>query len=194
MKAGERPAWGGLTVACLASGPSLTAEDCDAVRRAGLPTVVTNTTFRLAPWADVLFGFDSAWWRAHREEVSRVFAGRLITVSQIAARYGVESLYGSPWFRQHGNSGTCAIALAVGAGARRVVLLGYDCGPGPGREMHWHGDHPKGLTNCASMGVWPAQFERVAKYARKAGCEVVNASRRTALKCFETVPLEQALQ
>lgn len=190
----ERPSWGGRTVVCIASGPSLTPQDCEAVRAAGHPSVVTNTTFRMAPWADVLFGFDAAWWRQHLEEVRGVFHGRLMTPSQVAGRLGVESLYGAPWFQHAGNSGASAIALALAGGAARVVLLGYDCARGPANESHWHGDHPDGLANCASMAHWPAQFEPVARRARKAGAVVLNASRRTALTCFERVDLQEALR
>lgn len=189
----ERPDWSGRTVVCIASGPSLTAEDCAAVRAAGHPAIVTNTTFRMAPWADVLFGFDSAWWRRHNVEVQRVFSGRRLTVSQIGARFGAESLYGAPWFQQAGNSGASAIVLALAGGAGKVVLLGFDCGRGPQNEWHWHGDHPTGMSNCATMARWPQQFALVAKRAKKQGAEVVNASRRTSLDCFPRADLQEAL-
>jgi len=91
------------------------------------------------------------------------------------------------------NSGIAAIALAIGAGAQRVILLGYDCQFGPDGRRHWFGDHPKGFTNCASIKKWPAQFERVNKDARRAGCEIVNASRATALRCFPRMALADVL-
>lgn len=191
MQAAQRPDWAGRTVACLASGPSLTQEDCDAVR--GIPTVVTNTSFRLAPWADILFGFDSKWWRQYLPEVREVFKGRLLCNSQIASNLGVETTYASTWFRGFGNSGACAISLAVGAGATRIVLLGFDCGFGLSGQKHWHGDHPAGFTNCASIAKWPKQFDQVAEYARSKGVHVVNASRQTILRCFEQQTLERAL-
>jgi hypothetical protein len=174
--------WVGRTVACVASGPSLTPDDCDAVRAAGLPTIVTNTTFRLCPWADVLMGFDGRWWREYRAEVDEVFKGRKLTCSQLKT-VGAESLYGVPWFRLFANSGASAISLAISAGARRVLLLGYDCQMTGGRA-HWHPDHPKSLTNCKSMPNWPQIFASVAKFAKSKDVEVVNCSRETALKCF----------
>lgn len=193
MPAALRPDWSGRIVACIASGPSLTKEDCDTVRAAGCAAVVTNTSFRLAPWADVLFGFDSRWWGAHLQEVRQSFKGRLLSVSQVAANLGTETTYGAAWFHQFGNSGACAISLAVAGQASKVVLIGFDCSKGPGGEAHWHGNHPKGLTNCHSLMRWPAQFDRVAAYARKHGVRVINASRATALGCFERMDLERAL-
>jgi hypothetical protein len=187
-----RPDWSGRTVVCIASGPSLTAEDCEATK--GHPTIVTNTTFRMAPWADVLFGFDSRWWRAHIAEVRQVFKGRLISASQIAANLGVESTFGAPWFRQYANSGACAISMALAGGASKIVLLGYDCQNGPNGEKHWHGDHPKGLTNCASMPRWGQVFTRVSIDAEVQGVPVINATRRTALRCFKKAELADALK
>jgi hypothetical protein len=193
MPAAQRPDWKGRTVVCLASGPSLTQEDCDAVRVAGLTTIVTNTTFRRAPWADMLFGFDSRWWREHIAEVRQVFKGRLVSASQIAPNLGVESTFCVPWFRQYANSGACAISMAVAGGASKVVLLGFDCQNGPNGEKHWHGDHPPGLSNCLSMPRWGQVFKRVAQDVEAQGVPVINATRSTALRCFERQPLEQAI-
>lgn len=196
------PQWRGRTVFCLASGPSLTAEDAELVRLSGHPTVVTNTTFRLAPWADVLFGFDARWWATkdtktgltYAQETERDFHGRRFSRSALAANYGIEALHASSWFRGSGNSGACAISLAVSAGAHRIVLLGFDCTFGPDRQRHWHGDHPPGLGNCLSIARWPLQFTRVKRQADAARCGVINCSRRTALDMFPRRPLEDVLR
>lgn len=193
MKA-EAPAWHGRTVVCIASGPSLTSADCEAVRAAGHPVIVTNTSFRLAPWADVLFAFDSRWWLEHIAEVREGFPGKLVTVSQVVSNLGVATAFGAPWFKQFGNSGACAISLAMGGGAKRVVLIGYDCGKGPRGEAHWHGNHPPKLSNCASIARWPAMFARVAEEAKRQHVQVINASRATTLECFERMDLSEALQ
>jgi hypothetical protein len=186
-----RPDWSGRTVVCIASGPSLTEEDCETVRKSGHTTIVTNTTFRLAPWADVLFGFDSRWWRSHPEALE--FAGRKISASRIAGNLGIETVFCSNWFRAFGNSGACAISLAVAGGAAKIVLLGFDCSIAPDGKRHWHGDHPKELSNCQSLSAWPKRFAMAAAEAKKAGVPVLNASRRTALTCFDRAELESAL-
>lgn len=182
------PAWAGQTVVCIGSGPSLTEGDCEAVSLSGRPSIVTNTTFRRCPWADALFAFDVAWWSRYIAEVREVFRGRLFSKSIRAIRFGVEW----PGLKSFGMSGTDAISLAISAGSRRVILLGYDAQLTDGRSHH-HGDHPAGLQNCDSVRVWPGRFARVAAFAKRHGAEVINASRATALDCFPLASLAACL-
>lgn len=184
--------WKGRTVVCIASGPSLTPDDCELVHRAGHPSIVTNTTFRLCPWADVLFAFDIQWWRLYRSEVEANFCGKRVTCSSHGRSVGVFSMENVPQFTHFGNSGTAAISLALLGGAARIVLLGYDCQASQGRT-HWHGDHPKELSNAASLHTWPAKFLLLAQFAKRKNVPVLNASRETALNCFPKVRLEDAL-
>lgn len=96
---------------------------------------------------------------------------------------------GKGW-NPHGNSGCGAISLACFAGARRVLMLGYDCQK-TGGKTHWHGDHPKGLGNAGSVHKWPAQFASLK--AKMSGVEIINCSRETALTVFPRASLEQTL-
>ena len=121
----------------------------------------------------------------HRDEVVRDFRGAAVTPAAGVA--GVEKVRFTPPVQ---NSGAAAIALAHQFGARRVVMLGYDCQKA-GRLVHWHGDHPAGLGNAGSMPKWPAQFAAVSRQVE--GMQVVNASRATVLDCFPRVALEDAL-
>lgn len=145
---------------------------------------MTNTTYQAAPWADVLYAMDRAWWRRYLDDVRRVFAGLLVSAHQQPGEVRQVT------FGAHENSGAGAIALAAHAGARRVVLLGYDC-QRTGGQAHWHGDHPEGLGNAGSIADWPAQFARVA--ARLTGVEVINCSRETGLRCWPRAALEDIL-
>ncbi len=80
-------------------------------------------------------------------------------------------------------------------GAARVVLLGFDFMLGAHNEIHWHGAHPKGLGQGAASRypVWARAMNDLARDLKKTRCEVLNASRRTALKSFPRVTLETAL-
>jgi len=186
-----RGRWRGKTVVCIASGPSLTAEDCDLVHAAKLPTIVTNTSVKLAPWADVLMGFDGAWWTKYGPELEW-FHGLRTTCSNSGAKAGAIPMQKVVGFKAFGNSGCAAISLAVLGGASRVVLLGYDVQHTDGRK-HWHEDHPAPLGNAKGVNAWPAKFAKVAEHADRHKVAIVNASRQTALTCFPRASLEAAI-
>src|SRR5688572_2955592 len=61
--------WPGYTFVCIGGGPSLTVEDVEVVKQAAMTdqvkVVAVNDAYRLAPWADVLYGFDWQWWEHH---------------------------------------------------------------------------------------------------------------------------------
>lgn len=179
------------TVACIASGPSLTLDDCERVRAAGLPTIVANTTFRMCPWATVLIAHDGRWWREYGDEVRRTFPGHKVTVGPEGRRYGAQVLT-LQRLRTFGNSGAASVSLAILAGARRVIMLGFDC-QHTGGHAHWHSDHPAPLGNAGSVAKWPEKFRHLAHYARGQRCEVLNATRETALTCFPRISLDQCL-
>lgn len=182
--------WAGMAVVCMASGPSLTPEDAEIVRQWRQSSdqhrvIVTNTTWTLAPWADALYAMDSAWWRKHGHEAQRQFRGDRLTIAKglCPGATKIDIFRG-------GNSGAGAMSLANHRGARRIILLGYDC-QYTGGKKHWHGDHPKGLGNCVSLLHFPRQFEQMAGHLKH--CEIINSSRETALTFWPRMDLEQAL-
>lgn len=184
-------AWGWRTVVCIASGPSLTADDCERVRQwrqarpeeEGRRVVCVNTTFRMTPWADAVFAIDRDWWKQYAAEAESFTGERL---SMRLNRYGAKAA----GIGEHGNSGAGAISLAALRGASRVILLGYDA-QYTGGTRHWHGDHPRNLGNAGSIAKWPEHFEKVAKSL--ASMEIINCSRETALRCFPRESLEVVL-
>lgn len=126
---------------------------------------------------------DTAWWQVHLDDVRATFAGGLFSTNRLS---GVEKVTFDP----KRNSGLGAIRLAMLFGAKRIVLLGYDC-QHTGGKKHWHGDHPAGLGNAGSVQHWPMRFAAFAR--RLSGVEIVNSSRETALKCFPRMDLDEAL-
>lgn len=153
--------------------------------------IVANTTFRIAPWADMLFAMDQQWWDLHRAEVAETFRGDRISSNQVPKKYMVTRLMPSE-LKSYGNSGAACISLAVLSGATRVILLGYDCQK-TGGKAHWHGDHPPGLGNAGGVDKWPAKFKELARDIN-GRATVINASRATALDMFPRQELEQALE
>lgn len=84
------------------------------------------------------------------------------------------------------------MSLAAARGAETIVMLGYDCQHTDGKA-HWHGNHPKGLGNAGSVNKWTQSFAELATDLKKKGVTAINASRATALDCFERMDLETAL-
>lgn len=182
-----------MDAVCLASGPSLTPDDVETVRewRKGSEdrvVIVANTTFRIAQWADAVFAMDRKWWEFHYVEVVEKFDGRRLTTANLGTEYNVEKLA----VQSYRNSGAGCVSVAVSQGARSIALLGYDCMPDDGKT-HWHGSHPVGLSDAKTIKVWPLIFDRLAKDMKRNGVDVVNASRRTALKCFDRGDIAELL-
>src|SRR3546814_13561970 len=111
--------------------------DCESIRTAGLPAIVTNNTWQLAPWADVLYAGDYQWWKRYGEECT--FAGSRWTYSERASRE-----FDLHWHRAPGgyNTGMRAMQLARDLGASRTLMLGYDTDLANG--THWHGQQQAG--------------------------------------------------
>ena len=151
---------------------------------------MANTTFRIAPWADALFAMDPKWWKAHYREVCDVFEGERFTSASLDSRFQLTRL--TTKFHNYRNSGAGCVSLAVMKGACRVVMIGYDCQK-DGSLSHWHGSHPAGLSDAKTVMLWPLIFDRLAKDMRRKNVQVVNASRRTALTCFERAELSAEL-
>ena len=186
----------GGTVCVMASGPSLTIEDVDAVREAGIPTAVINTTFNLFPGAWCLYAADESWWEAYPAAMQ--FAGHKVSVGDIKNVLRLQNT-GTTGFdenpqclRTGGNSGYQGVHLMAHTGAARIILLGFDM-HGDG---HWHGDHPAPLrkTEPETYTTWAQRFEVLAKHLKMRNIEVVNCTPGSALKSFPMVCLSEILE
>jgi hypothetical protein len=188
--------WDGADVVILASGPSLSVEQCAAVQawRAAEKyhmrrVIAINTTYRRAPFADVIYACDYPWWNVYFDDVSAKCLGEKWTQDpEAAAKYGLhlikskrgEGLCTEPGLIYQGeNSGYQAIGLCHQARAKLVYLLGYDMKGG-----HWHGDHPPGLDKVNRFERWANFFVPLQKDCNVAGMYVTNCTPGSALKAF----------
>lgn len=188
---------------CLASGPSLTPDDVDAVRGRGTVLAI-NDTIKLAPWADVHYACDVRWWQTYaRLPEVQTFGGKRVCLKcpGMEPPDGVEPQewrdgagLGTEIIHTGSNSGYQAINYAYLQGARTIVLLGYDMQLTDGKTHH-HGDHPAGLNNpnARTLANWVPKFRKLAQDLRDRGVRVINCTRATALRCFAQMPLERAL-
>lgn len=201
--------WDSATVCILASGPSLTEEQCAAVANwrdgPGRRRVIAiNTTFQRAPWADVLYACDGRWWDMYFAEVKEKFLSLSgLWTQDVAAekKYGIhlirsERLPGlgkKPGIINQGaSSGYQALNLAWQAGATKVILLGYDARE-VNKQAHWHGDHPPEIKSGSPYAQWIKNFVQLAEDLKQSGCKVINATPGSAISAFPRATLDEAL-
>jgi hypothetical protein len=186
----------GGTVVCVATGPSLTVEDVDYVRGKADAVIAINDAFRLAPWAEVMYGCDAKFYYWHWEKGLKNFAGLKFSLDSEAKRYpGVQVLRNTgetgleldpSGIRVGRNSGYQAINVAVHLGAKKVVLLGYDM-----QGDHYFGSHPD--KSKPPFAICLERFKTLVEPMRDAGVDIVNCTPNTALTCFPCAPLRETL-
>jgi hypothetical protein len=197
--------WPGETVAIFGGGPSITQEQVNACR--GLHSIAVNDAYLLAPWAEILYFADERWWRWHKDlENFRAFQGLKVSIEQ--GKFTVESpdvrilknlsdgernvLSEDPTGIATGRaSGYQAINIAYLAGAKRIILLGFDC-KFDGDRTNWHQNH-KVKTPRAWLHEMPRYFTKLADALEARGVDVVNCSPGTALNCFRKAELAEVL-
>lgn len=164
------PLWPGKTVAVLASGPSMSQKVADSVRQ--LPCIAINSTYLLAPWADMLFAHDLHWWQANPK--AEQFAGLRVCgqageIDAYQVRLPRDTVVMGPGHEVDiRNSGLDAVWLAAEAGAAKVLLYGFDLVPG-----HWHPEHVGlGQTAPGTYAILAAGLAQLSDRLRARGVEV----------------------
>lgn len=192
------PMWEGKTVAVCASGPSMSQHVADQLRAANIPTIVINNTFKLAPWADILYAADIEWWGHldhHKEAMA--FAGLKVSCQPV---YGVNVLRNTGVLgfdpdpgavRTGGNSGYQATHIAMHARAARILLCGFNMRSYDGAD-HWHPEHGKGLrsTQPELYQRWCERFVMLQEAAVARNIDIVNVTPDSALTAFRKSTLE----
>lgn len=191
---------------CIASGPSLTREQTDLVglrhKFGGFKVIAVSDSWKWARYANYIYACDRRWWDAYYHDVRTLTDAKLYTMDRGAA---VEHKLN--WIesdKMHGlgrngkiahgqHSGYQAINLAYLLGAKKILLLGYDCRYIDDKR-HFFGDHPKGWGNANRTQAWIHNYKTLAPELEKEGVEVINCSPGTAIKSFKTGDLWQHLK
>jgi hypothetical protein len=200
------PDWRGADCAIVASGPSVKKDDVlmleDRTR-----VIAIKENWRLAPFADVVYGCDAAWWRnevglpkfmglkisATRRGLAENYPDiRFVNVLPPVDRLALEQpgVIGSG-----GNSGFQALNLAVQWGARRILLIGFDMSARSG--VHWYGRNAgTGRSNPDEINFrrWRAAFATTPPVLNKLGVVVVNCSPISTLDCFPRASVAHTLK
>jgi len=176
------------TFICVASGPSLTAKDCALASGSDYPVVAVNSSWRAVPDCQHIYAADFAWW-VHYHDSLETCAECWTQSKRANLQFGVKLF--TPSASGPFNSGQRAIQLAAYLGAKRVILLGYDCTLSNG--AHWHGRHPATMHNPVPREIirWHTDFSSLVSLLPD--IEIINASQHTALTCFPRSTIEAAL-
>lgn len=193
------PDWSGETAAIVASGPSAKRVDVGLLR--GRARVIAiKESHELCPWADVVYGCDPAFWR-NCQGLPK-FAGLKVCyrseydfIHRIGIEPSTDKLLNVPGtIGSGGNSGFQALNLAIQFGARDIILCGIDLTDQYG--VHWFGRaNGQGRANPGPWNFkrWIKAFENAAQQLPALGVRVTNCSPLTALTCFPTASLSEAL-
>lgn len=198
------PDWAGETCIIVAGGPSAKETQIEEARGQA-KFIAVNTSYKLCPWADVLYACDMGWWRVHKgvpdfaglkvSQDVRVNSEKAWNIRLVRCDRSSRGLVLQPRGRigWGGHGGFHAINLAVQFGAKRLLLVGFDMRIDKG--LHWHGAHPRGLNNPSRPTVdrWRVALDGLAEKFRKLGIEVINCSAASSLTAYQKMELIEAL-
>ena len=204
--------WEGETVAILAGGHSLTQAQVDYVK-GKCKVIAINSSYLLAPWADLLYFCDDRWYTqcGHKDRKEfKEFNGIKVTLRNLSMpedimkldhRGGTGLCLESDGLMTGSNSGYQCMGLAFHLGANRQLLLGYDMKIVNGKS-HWHGGHKKDIEHSSGnrpdhvvLAYKTLEFTMLPKFLtiveplEKAGIEVINCTPDSALECFPKASL-----
>ena len=170
-----------------------------------------NDLYLVAPWADILYFADARWWEWHHQGLAKSWPWASFTAEQVRERFasfagqkatidGTGMMVPDPavfMLHNHGreglseqpnglhtgmNGGYQAINLAVLAGARRVLLAGYDM-RFPGGRSHSHNGHPHSHPE-ANYSLYASKYSSMLPQLGRLGVEVVNCTPGSAITAF----------
>ena len=199
------PDWSGQTVVIVASGPTASQAPL-SLAKGKARFVVINSSWKLAPWADVLYACDYAWWAQHGGVPA--FSGLKVSIDGRAAsmpEWNIRHLLSnrgddrivlneSGRVGWGGNSGMHAFNFSVQTCPSKIILVGFDMTIKYG--LHWHGKHDGNLNNPSpnNIGRWIKALDAAAGTVASVGVKVFNCSHVSELKKYPKMFFEDALE
>jgi hypothetical protein len=169
------------TVACIASGPSLTKSDCDLIQQSGISTIAVNNSWKMARFARIIYAGDFVWWENYRHEID-IDADKWTCCKRSADDFKIN------FHDKRGayNSGLRAVELALDMGASKILLLGYDASIKHG--VHWHENYKKTKNpDDIRCHKWLGQFEHLR------GKNIINCAPNSSLTQFPKMTVKDAI-
>lgn len=169
-----------------------------------------NVAYLIGNWIDMVFFGDKSFFLKHQQRLSK-FSGLRISCHPKANdlnwvkylprdRKHIRGISPDPrMVSWNGNSGAAAISLAAHAGAKRIILLGFDMKVGESEIQHWHDLYGR-FANRDTKKKKRMPFYRhlrgfpeIAKDAKRMGIEMLNACPDSAIECLRKVTVKELL-
>ena len=169
-----------------------------------------NVAFLIGDWIDFVFFGDPNFFLNYQKPLS-IFPGLKISCApntadvqwvKTLARDGSHGRGISSNPRKvswNGNSGAAAISVAANAGAKRIILVGFDMKLGSNDMQHWHDSYKRGpALGKKRLKALPFDrhrmgFAQIAKDARSRGIEILNVSPKSTIEEFPKYNLKELL-
>ncbi len=172
-----------------------------------------NVAYLIGDWIDMVFVGDQAFFFKHIDGLAK-FPGMKVTCHHMTegydwvkylvrdSRHGRGISDNPKMVSWNGNSGAAAISVAANAGAKRIILLGFDMKLDETKKQWWHNLYGRDPNAKRSpKKPWHMPFDRhlrgfpeIQKDARRRGIEIWNVSPDSAIREFPKMNLSEALE
>ncbi|MFP4018064.1 MAG: class I SAM-dependent methyltransferase [Bacteroidales bacterium] len=170
------------------------------------PVIGVNMAFKLGDWIDICFFGDKSFYDKNGiEKELEEFKGLKVgghrfynsdamkekgihCLLRSKKRYGISDTPDTICW--NGNSGAAAISIAVHAGAKRIILIGFDMYVSK-THSHWHNLYGKSKTPPFKNHM--KGFSQIAQDAEKIGVEIYNVSLHSSIPHFPKVKIDDIL-
>lgn len=177
----------------------------------GKHVIGINVAYKIGTWMDMVFFGDSSFYEIHRQELSHYPKLKVSCAPKVETTFmndgikflkkdsKIQGISTNPrtvaWNK---NSGAAAISVAANAGAKRIILLGFDMTLNEGGEQHWHQEYKvkqtkTSLTTKQTFTIHMQGFNAISRDAKQRGIEIINASPNSKIQQFEKVSVKELL-
>jgi hypothetical protein len=168
-----------------------------------------NVAYYIGDWIDMVFFGDGSFFTKHKDNLAR-FPGLKVScdpncnkipwikylVRDTSHPKGISIKAGAvSW---NCNSGSAAISVAVQAGAKRIILLGFDMSL-DNNIQHWHNMYgkptdPKTVSkSLLTFASHLSGFPVIAQDAKRLGVEIINASPNSTIPQFPKFSVKELI-
>jgi len=177
-----------------------------------------NVAYLIGDWMDMIFFGDSTFFLNHMQKLA-AYPGLKVSCHPTTDKHTwvkytprnekqPRGISDNPkMVSWNGNSGAAAISIAANAGAKRIILLGFDMKMSEANQQHWHDAYGRikrieetKRNRHANTKPYHLPFERhlrgfpvIAQDAKRREIEILNASPDSAIREFPKYTVKELL-